>query len=354
MCLINDPMDLRSCIYELGDVDAKKFVKLRFHDILRDGEYESLFRSLLYIKLLRINENQFMTLAQQFKTRFWMFFSNSDAYICQAERNLEMAYASRDETERNRLVSFAVDVLKGNAEYIPKERLGKIFDLFIALNLAPEFVRILIERVKTLAVLQAKLRNASFNSSDEITKLTLTEIASEITLCREYILNIFQEVQFAIDNKKERTQIFINLNTETLFNLKKRIIQEIQSFDDEFLHTSLIRFMIRNRNLEDILSLDSKYVEGVLASSGELEERDFILFDFFKKIEQYEKAFNAALNIAMKDQTAVLNNNQYAIPNNKVITIDQRVTFLRSAFQCLQKAIETTSKSLDHINKKNS
>jgi len=345
MCLINDPTDLRKCIYDLGEADAKKFVKLRFHDILRDGEYESLFRSLLYIKLLKINENQFMTLAQQFKSRFWMFFSNSDAHICQAERNLEMAYLSKDEAERNRLVLFAVDILKGNAEYIPKERLTRLFDLFIALGLAPEFVKTLIEREKTYAVLQAKLRNASFNSTDEITKLTLTEIASEITLCREYILNIFQEVQFAIDNKRERTSIFANLNTEALFNLKKRIIQEIQSFDDEFLHTSLIRFLIRNRNLEDILNLDSKYVEAVLASSGELEERDFLLFDFFKKIEQYEKAFNAALAIAMKDQTGVLNNGQYAIPNGKVITIDQRVSYLRSAFQCLQKAIETTGNS---------
>lgn len=343
MCLINDPQDLRKCIFELGEVEGDKFVKLRFHDILRDGEYEALFRSLLYIKLLKINDNQFLDLAHQFRERFWMFFSSTDIHVCRAERALERAFLTRDENERNRLISIAIELLRENAEYIPKERLPKLFDLFMGLNLSPDFVKVLIEKIKTLAVLQAKLRNATTLTSDEIIKVTLAEISAEISLCREYILSLLQELQSAIDNKASRAGLFGRMPIEHLQQLKRRIIHEIQNFDDEFLHTSLVKFLIRNRLLEDILLLDSKYVEGVLASSAELEERDLILFDFFKKTGQYEKAFNAALSIATKDQAMVINN-QYVVLDQKVIPIDKRISYLKSAFQCLQKAIETTGK----------
>lgn len=336
MCLINDPLDLRRCIHELGEANGRKFVRLRFHDILRDGEYESLVRSLLYIRLLRVSESQFSSLAQQFRQRFWMFFSVNDAYICQAERNLEAAFSIADELERNRYIASAVEKLKEFAEYIPRERLMKLFDLFINLNLAPEFVRVLIEKIKTLAVLHTRIRNANYNNYDEITKLTLADITTEKDHCREIILGIFQEVQNAIDTKPG---MFAHMNPDALYNLKKRIIYEIQTFDDESLHTTLIRFLIASRNFEDIFNLESKYVESALVNFTDNEDKDIILFDFFKKTNQYEKAFNAALNIAIKDQSMV-SNQQYVIPKTRVLMVQQRLNYLRSACQCLQKSIE--------------
>jgi len=344
LCLINDQLDLRRSIHELGEENGRKFVRLRFHDILRDGEYEALIRSLLYVRLLKVNENQFSMLAQQFKSRFWMFFSTNDAYICQAERQLQAAFSINDELERNRYIASAVEKLKEYAEYIPKERIAKLFDLFIGLNLAPEFVRVLIEKIKTLAVLHARIRNASYNNSDEITKLTLTDITTEKDACRAHILNIFQEVQVAIDGNGDKTSMFGHLNVDALYNLKKRIIFEIQSFDDEPLHTTLIKFLISVRLFQDIFNLESIYVEKALVNSTDSEDKDFVLFDLYKRTMQYEKAFNAAVKIAIRNQS--LNNNQQPqVPQNRVIMIDQRLNYLQSGFQCLLKAIES---SVDH------
>lgn len=76
------------CLNQLSEDERKKFLTLKFHDILRDGEMESVLKSILYIRLLNTNDNEFSDMGQEFCSRFSLFFTPVDCEICKAEKVL--------------------------------------------------------------------------------------------------------------------------------------------------------------------------------------------------------------------------------------------------------------------------
>ena len=117
--------------------------------------------------------------------------------------------------------------------------------------------------------------------------------------------------------------IFTQLNTEALFILR-RIINEIRGFNDETTHSSLVNVLVRTRSFADIFFLDSKYIERILMSANELRSKDLVLFNYFKKTDQYEKVFNAAVNVAIKDQSTIANN-KYVVSFEIIILLETKI-----------------------------
>jgi hypothetical protein len=104
---------------------------------------------------------------------------------------------------------------------------------------------------------------------------------------------------------------------------------------------------------DQILKIDSKIVEETLNNKSEenFHEKYLLLYKFYLKNNEYEKAFIAATRLALKNQTdkkdfdSLGGIEEFFVPENQVILLKQRIIYLNFAGQAIDKAIAEAGKN---------
>lgn len=132
---------------------------------------------------------------------------------------------------------------------------------------------------------------------------------------------------------------------------------EIISTEDDILIEKTVEILFYSKRSDQLLKIDSKIVEEALKHKSEehFHEKYLLLYKFYLKNNEFEKAFIAATRLALKNQAEKKDFNnlggieEFLIPENQVILLKQRMIFLNFAGQAIDKAIAEAGKNINFI-----
>ncbi|KAJ3021614.1 hypothetical protein HKX48_008183 [Thoreauomyces humboldtii] len=118
-----------------------------------------------------------------------------------------------------------------------------------------------------------------------------------------------------IESLEALSQSVSSFAQDQLLTLRVHIVRKALARDDQLFHEEFYTWLIEKSRVEDLLTLDTQYLEDFLKQSSHLPERVQLLAQFYVKNERYSEA-------------AYVYRNQAAAPN---LDFDTRIEYLKLA-----------------------
>lgn len=290
-------------------LNMKEISIIKFKELYKYNDPEVLENLLDGIYEIILNENDSISIntkIHKMSTQCPNILNTKQIEIIRANLLLKSAQKSlnQDTITKKNIIDKAVKLIISNPEYI---KIRKIIDNLGELDEVQHIITVCV----TKAIYLKKLLDKEWtgvNNSDTNQKI-VNNNAREYKECLYTILKIFDEIQNSINRGEIAAHpnvpdyllaLLKNKSQNQLVQIQNDIIQEILTYDVQFIHVLLFNHLKSKNMLEDLFKIRSPYVEFYLNSQIEDDNTDPTRYESLYKFYFNSKNYEAAIRILLR------------------------------------------------------
>lgn len=362
---MNPNFNFKKILSMVPTFDRDSFLNLTFSDFFRELNAEKSIKSLI-TAILKTNSNDFKNLMNFLLSTFPSFYNEFDAKISQAEQLFEIALKhSKEKAEKEGLIQKGLITLHDNIHILTDEQIESLYKTYLEpFGNFWESISLLVQYINNMNLLEEGLKISQRERTEkkqtfgnkidsflhniqnykESSRNMILHVLSRVLATKKFLMN---KTMFTF---AQNADIIKNLNLEDTYALFGKCLKEAFKSSDENLHKTVLRWLFDQKLFEDILKIESIFVEDVLKEETDknFKEKYMTLYKYYINKGEHLKASRTAVKICDCDQADVMNSanssndgREFIIPEQDVIEIEERIKFMNFAIQELSTYLET-------------